>query len=97
MDFLSGVPNILQNAAILTLVVAFLGYALTFVSAHMLAQRRDKLELVNKRLNEFYGPLYVASEAGNIAYRGGLQGRAFKVGGRRLRRAALDDWLAAGV
>jgi hypothetical protein len=35
----------------------------------MLARRRDKLKLVNKRLNEFYGPLYVASEAGNIAYR----------------------------
>ena len=35
----------------------------------MLARRRDKLRLVNKRLNEFYGPLYVASEAGNIAYR----------------------------
>jgi hypothetical protein len=24
---------------------------------------------VNRRLNEFYGPLYVASQAGNIAYR----------------------------
>ncbi len=71
MEFsvLSSVPNILQNAAIVTVLVAFVGYALTFVSAHMLAQRRDKLELVNKRLNEFYGPLYVASEAGNIAYR----------------------------
>jgi hypothetical protein len=63
------VPTILQNAAILTILVAFAGYALTFVSAHMLARRRDKLDLVNKRLNEFYGPLYVASQAGNIAYR----------------------------
>ena len=35
----------------------------------MLARRKDKLELVNRRLNEFYGPLYVASQAGNIAYR----------------------------
>ncbi len=33
----------------------------------MLARRRDKLRLVNKRLNEFYGPLYVASQAGHIA------------------------------
>ena len=37
------------------------------------ARRRDKLRLVNKRLNEFYGPLYVASQAGNIAYRSLLQ------------------------
>jgi hypothetical protein len=35
----------------------------------MLARRKDKLEHVNRRLNEFYGPLYVASQAGNIAYR----------------------------
>src|SRR5580692_7836032 len=63
------VPTVLQNAAILTVVLAFAGYLFTFLSARMLAQRRDKLKLVNKRLNEFYGPLYVASEAGNIAYR----------------------------
>jgi hypothetical protein len=70
MDFsVLSVPSILQNAAILTVIVAFAGYAITFLSAHMLARRRDKLELVNKRLNEFYGPLYVASQAGNIAYR----------------------------
>ena len=68
MDLFS-VPTVLQNAAILTVILAFLGYMVTFFSARMLARRRDKLKLVNKRLNEFYGPLYVASEAGNIAYR----------------------------
>jgi len=61
--------NLSQNAAILTIILAFAGYLVTFLSARMLARRRDKLDLVNKRLNEFYGPLYVASEAGNIAYR----------------------------
>ena len=39
----------------------------------MLARRKDKLEMVNRRLDEFYGPLYVASQAGNIAYRSLLQ------------------------
>ncbi len=66
----------LQNAAILTVILAFAGYLITSLSAHMLARRRDKLDLVNKRLNEFYGPLYVASEAGNIAYRRCSSGRA---------------------
>jgi hypothetical protein len=61
-------PNLLQNAAILTVALAFIGYLTTFLSARMLARRKDELELVNKRLNEFYGPLYVASQAGNIAY-----------------------------
>jgi len=59
----------LQTAAVLTIVLAFLGYLATFMSAQFLARRKDKLDLVNRRLNEFYGPLYVASRAGNIAYR----------------------------
>jgi hypothetical protein len=62
-------PGLLQNAAVLTVILAFVGYLTTFLSARMLARRKDKLELVNRRLNEFYGPLYVASQAGNIAYR----------------------------
>ncbi|MGB6687197.1 MAG: hypothetical protein WBE76_05085 [Terracidiphilus sp.] len=62
-------PAWLQNATILTIILAFAGYLVAFFSARMLARRRDKLRLVNKRLNEFYGPLYVASQAGNIAYR----------------------------
>ena len=62
-------PSSLQNAAVLTVILAFVGYLATFMSARMLERRRDKLDLVNRRLNEFYGPLYVASQAGNIAYR----------------------------
>jgi hypothetical protein len=94
MDFsvLSSVPNVLQNAAILTIIVAFTGYAITFISAHMLAQRRDKLELVNKRLNEFYGPLYVASEAGNIAYRS-LLGKLGKAQSYPVLDAELKEWV----
>ncbi len=63
------VPTVFSNAAVLTISIAFAGYLITILGARMLARRRDKLKLVNKRLNEFYGPLYVASEAGNIAYR----------------------------
>ena len=61
--------KILDNATALTILLAFVGYLVTFLSARMLARRKDKLEMVNRRLNEFYGPLYVASQAGNIAYR----------------------------
>jgi hypothetical protein len=50
-------------------ILAFVSYLATYLSAQVLARRKDKLELVNRRLNEFYGPLYVASQAGNIAYR----------------------------
>ena len=65
--------KILDNATALSILLAFVGYLATFLSARMLARRMDKLELVNRRLDEFYGPLYVASQAGNIAYRSLLQ------------------------
>jgi len=93
MDFSEiSVPTILQNAAILTILVAFAGYAITFLSAHMLARRRDKLDLVNKRLNEFYGPLYVASEAGNIAYRSLLKKQG-KTQSEPITDEDLKDWV----
>jgi hypothetical protein len=86
------VPTVLQNAAILTVVLAFAGYLVTFLSARMLAQRRDKLKLVNKRLNEFYGPLYVASEAGNIAYRSLLE-RQGKEKSDPILDSEMKDWV----
>jgi hypothetical protein len=93
MDFSEiSVPTVLQNAAILTILVAFTGYALTFLSAHMLARRRDKLELVNRRLNEFYGPLYVASQAGNIAYRSLLKKQG-KIQSEPITDEDLKDWV----
>ena len=81
-----------QNAAILTIILAFAGYLVTFLSARMLARRRDKLRLVNKRLNEFYGPLYVASEAGNIAYRS-LLNRQGKAKSEPILDAEMKDWV----
>ncbi len=81
-----------QNAAILTVVLAFAGYLVTFLSARMLARRRDKLRLVNKRLNEFYGPLYVASEAGNIAYRSLLR-RQGKEKSDPILDEEMKDWV----
>src|SRR5579859_3577327 len=91
MDLLS-VPTILQNAAILTVILALSGYLLTTFSTHMLARRRDKLDLVNKRINEFYGPLYVASESGNIAYRSLLK-RQGKTQSEPITDEDLKDWV----
>ena len=92
MDFPSfSAPTVLQNAAILTIILAFAGYLATFLSAHMLARRQDKLRLVNARLNEFYGPLYVASEAGNIAYRS-LLTRQGKEKSDPILDSEMKDW-----
>lgn len=72
-EFSSIIPSNLQSAALLTIVLAFVSYLVTFMSSRMMARRADRLKLVNDRLNEFYGPLYVASQAGNIAYRSLLE------------------------
>ena len=85
-------PNLLQNAAILTIILAFVGYLTTFLSARMLARRKDKLDLVNKRLNEFYGPLYVASQAGNIAYKSLLKKQG-KAQCHPIRDEELTEWV----
>ncbi len=61
--------RLLDNATAATILLALIGYLATFFTTRMLERRKDKLELVTRRLDEFYGPLYVASQAGNIAYR----------------------------
>jgi len=91
MDILS-VPTILQNAVILTVILAMGGYLITSISAHMLALRQDKLRLVNERLNEFYGPLYVASEAGDIAYRSLLK-RQGKIRSDPILDSEMKEWV----
>ena len=61
--------NFFENTTAQAIVLAIASYLAMAWSARMLARRKDKLEQVNRRLNELYGPLYVASQAGNIAYR----------------------------
>ena len=82
----------MQNAAVLTIVLAFAGYLVTFMSTRMLARRQDKLRLVNMRLNEFYGPLYVASQAGNIAYRSLLKKQG-KTQSEPIRDEDMREWM----
>jgi hypothetical protein len=87
-----GLTSLVQNAAMLTIVLAFAGYLVTFMSTRMLARRQDKLRLVNMRLNEFYGPLYVASQAGNIAYRSLLKKQG-KTQSEPIRDEDMMEWM----
>jgi len=85
-------PTSLQGAAALTVILAFAGYLVTFLSSRMLARRTDMLKLVNMRLNEFYGPLFVASQAGNIAYRS-LLARQGKTQSEPILDSEMKDWM----
>ena len=82
----------LQNAAVLTVVLAFVGYLVTFLINRMMARRADHLRLVDRRLNEFYGPLYVATVAGNIAYNSLLKKQG-KTQCHPIRDEDLKEWI----
>ncbi len=86
------ITNSLQNAAVLTVVLAFAGYLVTFMSNRMMARRADRLRLVNQRLNEFYGPLYVATVTGNIAYKT-LLAKQGKTQCHPIRDQDLEEWV----
>lgn len=82
----------LQNAAVITVILAFAGYLLTYLGNRIMARHADHLRLVNQRINEFYGPLYVATIAGNIAYNALLK----KQGKKRchpIRDEDLKEWV----
>ncbi len=51
-----------------TIMLALIGYAVTYFNNLRLARRKERLELVNNQINDFYGPLFIASEAGDIAF-----------------------------
>lgn len=61
--------DIKQISIIATFIIAFLGYIITYLNNLQLARRKDELDLINKQINEFYGPLFIASEAGLIAFK----------------------------
>jgi hypothetical protein len=92
MDFSSVfVPNSWQSALVLTVVLAFGSYVFTFLSSRMNARHADRLRLVNQRLNDFYGPLYVATVAGNTAYRSLLEKQG-KTQCHPIRDEDMKEW-----
>ncbi|MFP5277731.1 MAG: hypothetical protein ACLGPM_11475 [Acidobacteriota bacterium] len=85
-------PSSLEMAASLTIILAFVGYVATFMITRMMARRADQLRLIDQRLNEFYGPLYVATIAGNIAYRSLLQKQG-KTQCHPITDAEIKEWM----
>jgi hypothetical protein len=75
----------------LTVLLAFAGYLVTFATNRVMARHADQLRLVNQRLNEFYGPLYVATVTGNIAYRT-LLAKQGKTQCHPIRDEDLKEW-----
>jgi len=84
-------PNSMQGAVTLTIILAFAGYLITFLTSRVSSRRAARLRLVDQRLNDFYGPLYVATVAGNIAYKSLLQKQG-KTECHPIRDEDLKEW-----
>jgi hypothetical protein len=54
----------------ITIVLALAGYLATYLNNALTEKRRQRLELTNKRLNNFYGPLFVAVEVARASVKG---------------------------
>ncbi len=85
----------LQTGALLIpVIVAVLGYWFTKRNQLELTRWREHLDLINSRLNDFYGPLYVQSEVGYMAYKTLID----KMGGEEVFRqvpieaGVLEEW-----
>jgi hypothetical protein len=89
-----------KNTALLTAFLAALvtaiGWAVIHRSNRVLARRKDHLDLVNRQLAEFYGPLHVACEAGLAAFKALLVRMGNKqsifVAGQPPTEAELKEW-----
>lgn len=60
--------NLAYLSLSVTVALALVGYLATYANNLVLARRRERLELISKQLNEFYGPLYLSSKASAIAF-----------------------------
>lgn len=52
-----------------TILLAVFGYLFTRFNELTLTKRKERLEIINKQLNEFYGPLYVALRENEMAFK----------------------------
>ena len=53
---------------LVTVLATVIGWFVSHRLAHNTQLRKDRLELVNRQLAEFYGPLHIACVVGSAAY-----------------------------
>src|SRR5215218_1509146 len=63
-----GVMDGTEAVAIVGVVVAVIGYFVTYRTNLRLAQRKDRLERINRQLSEFYGPLLALTRSSDQSW-----------------------------
>jgi hypothetical protein len=54
---------------LVTVAVATAGYVATYLNSLRLAQRKERLERLDRQLREFYGPLYALTQSGDRSWK----------------------------
>lgn len=52
-----------MTTVVVTIALAFVGYAATYLNSMRLSQRQERLARLNRQLSDFYGPLFALTEA----------------------------------
>lgn len=58
---------------IVTISLAFLGYMVTYWNNLENSKRQARLNLIDKRMSEFYGPLFISTQASRKAFKAMIQ------------------------
>ena len=82
---------------VVTVILALVGYFATYYYNLRLTKKQQELDLTNRRMNEFYGPLYISSETGRMSYEAilrkfGRKDSVFGEEGRPPTEAELVEW-----
>ena len=73
-------------ALIITALLGFGGYFITYWHNLRLMRRTERLQLISRQISEFYGPLFVLTQTGERSYKALL----YKLGGEK-RRSVFRD------
>lgn len=84
--------NVSVTPLVVTAAIAVIGYFLTYWNNLRLTRHQSRLDLVNRRLNEFYGPLFIITRTIAIAY----QAQLTKLGRKQVyeagRQLTPEEW-----
>ena len=61
--------NIDIASLIATIILAFIGYLVTYLNNLKLSQRTERLERINRQLGELYGPLFALTQSSDRAWK----------------------------
>ena len=61
--------NIEVIAVLCTIILAFIGYFISYFNTLRIDKKKARLDFINMQLNEFYGPLYVVILTSDIAFK----------------------------